>query len=92
MTHDPTTGLPEERAQPIAPAEEAPSRASVERIFVGALLLVVLTVIAAYLLGDFKGHNAGADFGIVIGATLIIALFVGLITAAIRGHTTRHHH
>lgn len=91
MTPDPTNAAPEDRAHPGSPVEPTPSQDGAQPVFVGALLLVVLTVIAAYLLGDFKGHNAGADFGIIIGATLIIALFVGFITAAVRNHITRRH-
>lgn len=51
-------------------------------VFVGALLLVVLSVIAEFLLGDFRGHSPGGDFGLVIGVALIVAICVGGLAAA----------
>lgn len=65
--------------------ENLPERRTrfVHGVFVGALLLVVLTVIGAYLLGDFRGLNPGADFGLILTITLGIGICAGLVVAAL---------
>ncbi|MGE0008522.1 MAG: hypothetical protein AB7S92_23455 [Parvibaculaceae bacterium] len=59
---------------------------TVQMVVVGALLLVVLSVIIEYLLGDFRGLNAGADFGLVTGIALLVALCAGILAAAFHVH------
>lgn len=87
LSSGPTTLRPdEERAQATEPTL---SPGSVQRVFVGALLVVVLTVIATYMLGDFRGLNIGADFGLILAVTLLIALIVGLLAAAFHRRRSR---
>ncbi len=71
------------RGDPDKPPEDDSGQSSqgAQIVFVGVLLLVVLTVIAIYLLGDFRGLNPGADFGLVLSITLAIGIAVGLLLA-----------
>lgn len=60
-------------------------------VFVGTLLLVVLSVIAEYMLGDFRGLNSGADFGLVIGVALVVGLCAGALAASFHKRTPNDH-
>jgi hypothetical protein len=84
MPDDPNKPAPNER-KPDLPLD------TVTKVFVGALLLVVLSVIAEYVLGEFRGRNPGADFGLILAVTLIVAFCVGFLAAAIHRYRSRHH-
>jgi hypothetical protein len=71
------------------PAEPAQSSHLVQLVFVGTLLFIVLSVMAEYGLGEFKGLNIGGDFSVILGTTLIFAIAVGLGIGLI--HHWNHH-
>ncbi|WP_119389185.1 hypothetical protein [Taklimakanibacter lacteus] len=62
-----------------------PDRSSslAQPVFVGTFVFIALSVAVEYALGDFAGLNAGEDFGLVIGGTMLSGICVGVIAGAI---------
>jgi hypothetical protein len=51
------------------------------RISLGTLAIVLLTILAAWLLGAFEGLGVGGGFALVLGITVSYAVGIGLMAA-----------
>lgn len=87
MNRSPSTGHEFE-----PPRKTAQSPHQVQLIFVGALLLVVLSVVAEYVMGDFVGRNVGQDLGLIVGGTMVAGVCVGLVVAAFHSWSRHSKH
>ena len=75
----PETETSEPPALPAAKGNAA--RIGLSKIIGGTILLAVVTIIATYVFGGFKGLSIGGITALILGVTLSYALGVGLMVA-----------
>lgn len=62
-------------------AKGSAARIGLSKIIAGTILLAVVTIVATYVFGGFKGLSVGGVTALILGVTLSYALGVGLMVA-----------
>lgn len=86
---DTKLGSPSNKAQHSKPAQ---SPYWAQLIFVLTFLFVVLSVMGEYIVGAFIGLNAGEDFGLILGGTIVTGICVGLLVGALHDRSGNSMH